>query len=244
MQFAGLAAMAARLGPLLGRTTSRAATAARTGATLHSVREAALNRSFGDIMGGKKSLHQEEDRIREEEKEQRVKEKSRQALEKMTKAALGSVTALIGIPKAVQALGQAIAARNAELASFGGTISAATQRLEAERMGRQARLAAATGQSAADQMQSQSRLENALAPWKMAGRNIGNRLSEFGNNIMSNVAETFNNAPVVGELIKWLAGQEQKAENVPMIDFLADIAEGKWKPGEKKKNDGGVNRPL
>jgi hypothetical protein len=233
------------LGPLMGRRIAGKAAGATAAAATKTPKQRALGKSFGAIMSGQTSLQDAEERERQEQKNQEAKEKGKQALQKFTRAALGSVVALFGMPKAIQKFGEAMAARNAQLAEYGGQIAAASQKLQADRIGRQAELARRTGESAEAQMASQSRLENALAPWKAAGRNIGNRISQGMNNLAANIVEGVNKLPIIGEWLKWLAGEDQKAQNVPFIDFMADVAEGKWQPGEKKRrNNGGVNRPL
>ena len=184
------------------------------------------------------------DKERQEIKEAEAKQKGKAALGKLTKAALGSVAALVGIPKAVQKFGEALAARNEQLAVFSGEIAAASQRLQADRMSRQARLAARTGDSSTDQMESQSRLEEATQPWKAAGRNISNRISQALNNAVSAGVEGLNKLPVVGDLVRWLAGEEKDQGVVPFIQFLDEVGDGKWGPGERRRNDQGVNGPL
>jgi hypothetical protein len=160
---------------------------------------------------------------RREQAEQEAKVHSRRALMKFAQVTTGATLALASMPKIVELFGRKIAEKNRALELFGGTIAIASQRLEADRIGRKIVEAQHLGAAASFQMKQQSRLEEAMMPFKTAGQQIVTVITGALDQYNAIALEQLGRMTRINDLVEWLAGHAENTAK-PVEQFLQQVA--------------------
>lgn len=147
----------------------------------------------------------------------------------MAGAAVNAGKAIGGLPWKIEAFGESLIAGKEAMRMYSGTINTAFAKLEVGSALIKSGQAKVTGGSTAGLVEGVLSLKQTLAPWQATFTNGFNKVSTVILGGVVSVLKAMESIPGIGENIKKMREEMEKAEDTPMhsIQFLNDIASGK-----------------